>query len=54
VEIIGGVAYVAAGSELRSYDLLTGTFLERLTFQLPLLPAGEESRGGEGRGEEGR
>jgi hypothetical protein len=30
VEIIGGVAYVAAGSELRSYDLLTGTFLERL------------------------
>jgi hypothetical protein len=30
VEIIGGVAYVAAGSEVRSYDLLTGTFLERL------------------------
>jgi hypothetical protein len=30
VEIISGVAYVAVGNELRSYDLLTGTFLERL------------------------
>jgi hypothetical protein len=45
VEIIGGVAYLAAGSELRSYDLLTGTYLEQLTFQLPLLPAGEERAG---------
>jgi hypothetical protein len=46
VEIIGGVAYLAAGSELRSYDLLTGTFLERLALgSLPLLPAGEERAG---------